>query len=55
MTQHDKSIKIALGSKKLNAAIKTQCLMQSIDHLIDTIASKISEFKQKQEDYTSQK
>ena len=46
--KHDKSIKIALDSKKLNDAIhKNKHQMQSIDHLMDTIACKISELTQK--------
>ena len=46
--KHDKSIKIVLDSKKLNEAIhKNKYQMQSIDHLMDTIACKISEPKQK--------
>ena len=46
--KHDKSIKIALDSKQLNEAIhKNKYQMQSIDHLMDTIACKISELKQK--------
>ena len=46
--KHDKSIKIALDAKKLNDAIhKNKYQMQSIDHLMDTIACKISELKQK--------
>ena len=46
--KHDKSIKIALDSKTLNDAIhKIKYQMQSIDLLMDTIACKISELKQK--------
>ena len=46
--KHDKSIKIALDSKKLNDAIhKNKYQMQSLDHMLDTIACKISELKQK--------
>ena len=46
--KHDKSIIIALDSKKLNDAFhKNKYQMQSIDHLVDTIACKISELKQK--------
>ena len=45
--KHNKSIKIALDSKKkLNYAIhKNKYQMQSIDHLMDTIACEISELK----------
>ena len=40
----DKSVKIALDSKKLNDAIhKNKYQMQSIDHLIDSVAVYISE------------
>ena len=45
--KHDKSVKIALDSKKLNDAIhKNKYQMQSIDHLIDEVATNISERKQ---------
>ena len=45
--KHDKSVKIALDSKKLNDAIhKNKYQMQSIDHLIDEVANHISERKQ---------
>ena len=45
--KHDKSVKIALDSKKLNDAIhKNKYQMQSIDHLIDEVANYISERKQ---------
>ena len=45
--KHDKSVKIALDSKKLNDAIhKNKYQMQSIDHLIDEVATYISERKQ---------
>ena len=48
--KHDKSKKIALDSKKPNDAIhKNKYQMQSINHLMDTIACKISELKQKTE------
>ena len=47
--KHDKSVKIALDSKKLNNAIhKNKYQMQSIDHLIDEEANFISERKQNQ-------
>ena len=40
----DKSVKIALDSKELNDAIhKNKYQMQSIDHLIDAVATQISE------------
>ena len=40
----DKSVKIALDSKKLNKAIhKNKYQMQSMDHLIDAVALYISE------------
>ena len=40
----DKSVKIALDSKELNDAIlKNKYQMQSIDHLIDAVATYISE------------
>ena len=40
----DKSVKLALDSKKLNKAIhKNKYQMQSIDHLIDAVALYISE------------
>ena len=46
--KHDKSIKMALDSKKLNDAIdKNKYQMQSIGHLMDIIACKISELNQK--------
>ena len=42
----DKSVKIALDSKKLNDAIhKNEYQMQSLDHLIDSVAVHISERK----------
>ena len=45
--KHDKSVKIALDSKKLNDAIhKNKYQMQSIDHLIDEVANYIFERKQ---------
>ena len=45
--KHDKSVKIALDSKKLNDAIhKNKYQMQTIDHLIDEVANYISERKQ---------
>ena len=45
--KHDKSVKIALDSKKLNDVIhKNKYQMQSIDHLIDEVATYISERKQ---------
>ena len=45
----DKSVKIALDSKKLNDAIhKNKYQMQSIDHLLDSVAVYISERKNKQ-------
>ena len=45
--KHDKSVKIALDSKKLNDAIhKNKYQMQSIYHLIDEAATYISERKQ---------
>ena len=45
--KHGNSIKIALDSKKLNEVIhKNKYQIQSFDHLMDTIACKISEFKQ---------
>ena len=45
--KHDKSVKIALDSKKLNDAIhKNKYQMQSIYHLIDEVANYISEMKQ---------
>ena len=44
----DKFIEIAHDSKKLNDSFhKIKYQMQSIDHLMDTIACKISEHKQK--------
>ena len=46
MAKHDKSIKIALDSKKLNDSIhKNKYEMQSIDHLMDTLVCNISELK----------
>ena len=54
--KHDKSIEIALDSNKLNDVIhKNKYQMQSIDHLMDTIACKIRELKQKKAHYISQK
>ena len=48
----DKSVKIALDSKKLNDAIhKNKYQMQSIDHLMDSVAVYISERKNKQGKY----
>ena len=48
----DKSVKIALDSKKLNDAIhKNKYQMQSIDHLMDSVAVHISEPKNKQGKY----
>ena len=45
--KHDKSVKIALDSKKLNDAIhKNKYQMQSIDHLIDEVAAYTAERKQ---------
>ena len=45
--KHDKSVKIARDSKKLNDAIhKNKYQMQSINHLIDEVANYISERKQ---------
>ena len=45
--KHDKSVKIALDSKKLNEPIhKNRYQMQSIDHLLDEVANYISEGKQ---------
>ena len=42
--KRDKSVKIALGSKKLNKAIhKDKYQMQSIDHLVDVVALHISQ------------
>ena len=42
----DKSVKIALDSKKLSDALqKNKCQMQGIDHLIDSVALYISERK----------
>ena len=47
-----KSVKIALDSKKLNDAIhKNKYQMQSINHLIDSVAVYISEGKPKQGKY----
>ena len=44
--EKDKSVKLALGSKKLNRAIhKNKYQMQSIDQLIDAVALHISEGK----------
>ena len=43
----DKSVKIALDSKKLNKAIdKNKYQMQSIDHLVDAVASYITQGKE---------
>ena len=39
----DKSFKISLDSKELNAIHKNKYQMQSIDHLIDEVASYVSE------------
>ena len=48
----DKSVKIALDSKKLNDAIhKNKYQMQSIDHLMDSVAVFISERKNKPGQY----
>ena len=48
----DKSVKIALDSKKLNDAIhKNKYQIQSIDHLMDSVAVYISERKNKQGKY----
>ena len=45
LVKKDKRVKIALDSKKLNDAIhqKNKYQMQSIDHLIDAVATYISE------------
>ena len=48
----DKSVKIALVSKKFNGAIhKNKHQMQSINHLMDSVAVYISERKNKQGKY----
>ena len=52
----DKSVKIALDSKKLNDAIhKNKHQLKSIDHLMDSVALYISERKSKQGKYFSSK
>ena len=52
----DKTVKIALDSKKLNDAIhKNKYQMQSIDHLMDSVAVFISEKKTNQDSIYSQK
>ena len=50
--QKDKTVKIALDSKKLNDTIhKNKYQMQSIDHLMDSVAVFISETKNKPGQY----